>query len=145
MLARTLGDVRGHIHGLAISFLSVEAHDLDGVWLLTNDLFPRSLRLHNRLLQLDLLLEQIFDLFDVIDVVFVDEKLPIISPRPLLLTLYLLHQFALILQPPRLLGLVLPLLRVPVLLISPNIRLHLSLLLTLLDLALVLPLRDLLH
>ena len=43
---------------MALSFgvLSVQADDLDGVGLLRDDLLARELRLHDRLLYLDLLL-----------------------------------------------------------------------------------------
>ena len=51
----------------------MQADNLDGIGLLSKDLLARLLRLHDRLFNLDLFLEQILDLLDIVDVVLVDE------------------------------------------------------------------------
>ena len=68
----------------------MQADNLDGIGLLPKDLLAGLLRLHDRLFNLDLFLEQILDLLDIVYVVLVDEKLASISLRPLFLLIHLL-------------------------------------------------------
>ena len=110
----------------------------------SNDLLARGLGLHDRLLKIDLLLKQVLYLFDVVNVVFVDVEVPCVFLRRSFL-LDLLEQLTLICHPLRLFSLLQHLLGLPVLLVRPHVIPHLRMLLTLLDLADVLSLRNLLH
>ena len=123
----------------------MQSDNLNGCWLRSNDLFTGQLRLHYGLLDLNFLLEQILYLFYIIDVVLVDEKFATLGLRPLFLLLDLLHEFPLILYSLCLSGLLEFLLGNPMLLVRLQIRLELCMLLTLLNLAFILPLSYLLH
>lgn len=130
--------------GLLLGVLAVNANDLNRVWLLAEDSLTRDLGQNHRLLQLDLLLEQVLYLLDIIDVIFVDRQVALFHLRCSLL-LDLLEQLLLVGKPFGLLGFLQPLLGLPVLLVRSQIISHLRLLLVLLDLTDVLPLINLFH
>lgn len=100
--------------------------------------------MHNRLFKLDLFLQQVLNLLDVTDVVFVDVQILFFLPCPML-RLDLLHQISLIGDLYRLTSLLLLLLGYPMLLVSPDIVPELGCFIAAFHLVLILPLVYLLH
>ena len=65
--------VRGDEHGICGRLvLTMESHYRNRVWLLPYQPLSSCLGRHHRFLQLDLLLEHVFDVLDVVDVIPID-------------------------------------------------------------------------